>query len=77
MKNCLHNIIFIVLAFYSCSENNNQVDDMTFQSETELMEKVQRDVFKYFWDYSHPNSKLSRERLHENNLSFDQTCVFH
>lgn len=48
---------------------------MTFQSETELMEKVQRDVFKYFWDYSHPNSKLSRERLHENNLSFDQNTV--
>ena len=39
------------------------------------MQTVLKDVFKYFWDYAHINSKLSRERLHENDLSFDSNTV--
>lgn len=32
-------------------------------SDDELFEKVQRAAFGYFWDYAHPVSGLSRERL--------------
>ena len=39
------------------------------------MQTVLKDVFKYFWDYAHINSKLSRERLHENDLSFESNTV--
>jgi len=41
----------------------------------ELMQTVQEDVYEYFWDYTHTNSKLSRERIHENDLSFDANTV--
>lgn len=34
-------------------------------SDTELMELVQRQTFKYFWDFGHPVSGLSRERSNE------------
>ena len=75
MKNYLPNIIFLTLVFFSCSENKNQIEEISIKSDTELMEKTQRDVFKYFWDYAHPKSRLSRERLHENDLSFDQNTI--
>ena len=41
----------------------------------ELMQTVQEDVYEYFWDYTHTNSKSSRERIHENDLSFDANTV--
>jgi hypothetical protein len=31
-------------------------------SDNELLDKVQRQTFKYFWDYGHPVSGLARER---------------
>lgn len=31
-------------------------------SDEELMEMVQRQTFRYFWDYAHPTSGLARER---------------
>lgn len=44
-------------------------------SDADLMDTLQKDVFKYFWDYTHPNSKLSRERIHEDNISFDENTI--
>ncbi|MBR6457031.1 MAG: hypothetical protein IKS71_00400, partial [Bacteroidales bacterium] len=32
-------------------------------SDDELFDKVQKQTFKYFWDYAHPTSGLARERL--------------
>ena len=76
MKN-LHFLLTLIL--FSCSSDDIKVDSIpdtepiTMQPATDmgLMQTVQKDVFKYFWDYTHTNSKLSRERLHENDLSFD------
>jgi hypothetical protein len=31
-------------------------------SDEELLETVQRQTFRYFWHYSHPNSGMARER---------------
>ena len=36
-------------------------------STEELLTKVQQQTFKYFWDYAHPVSGLSRERLGSGN----------
>ena len=75
--------LYSILLFISCSSDDIKVDSipdtepiaMQPATDMELMQTVQEDVFKYFWDYSHTNSKLSRERLHENDLSFDANTV--
>ena len=36
-------------------------------SDEELLTLVQRETFKYFWDYGHPTSGLARERLNSDN----------
>lgn len=42
---------------------------------SELLEKVQKDVLKYFWDNTHPTSKLTKERIHVNNLELHKDMV--
>lgn len=37
-------------------------------TDEQLMDRVQKDALKYFWDYAEPNSKLGRERYHEDNI---------
>ena len=37
-------------------------------SDEQLMDQVQRETLKYFWDFAEPNSKLGRERYHEDNI---------
>ncbi|MCY1692776.1 hypothetical protein OVA29_21940 [Exiguobacterium sp. SL14] len=37
-------------------------------TDEQLMDKVQKDALKYFWDYAEPNSMLGRERYHEDNI---------
>ena len=68
-------LILLCLVFFSCSKDINYSNETLDQSHVYLMKKLQKDVFKYFWDYAHPNSKLARERIHENNISFDKNIV--
>lgn len=87
MKIHLKHILIFTCILSSCKNDNmdsiDNLDDMdnmpveevTLLSDTELIEKAQEDVLKYFWDYAHTNSKLARERLHENDLSFDENTV--
>ncbi len=44
-------------------------------TDSELIDTLQKDVLKYFWDYAHPVSKLSRERIHEDDLTFDENTI--
>jgi hypothetical protein len=37
-------------------------------SEEELLNKVQEQTFRYFWDFGHPNSGMARERNTSGNL---------
>ena len=37
-------------------------------SDTELLEKIQRATFGYFWDFAHPQSGMARERNTSGNL---------
>ena len=44
-------------------------------SDEALMTQVQKDVLKYFWDYSHPSAKLTKERIHIDNLELHKDMV--
>lgn len=37
-------------------------------TDNQLMDKVQSDALKYFWDFAEPHSYLGRERYHEDNI---------
>ena len=47
-------------SFTTAYSSGNKFEPM---SDEELMTLVQRQTFKYFWDYGHPVSGLARERL--------------
>lgn len=40
----------------------------TSSSDDQLMNQVQKETLKYFWDFAEPNSMLGRERYHEDNI---------
>lgn len=57
---------------FSCKNANNMVSktDVSTHSFTneQLMNKVQQDALKYFWDFAEPNSMLARERYHVDDI---------
>ena len=70
-KIVLFALLGIVLA--SCQANMAQKETKSTApvsqlSDNQLMDKVQSDALKYFWDYAEPNSLLGRERYHEDNI---------
>ena len=70
-------LFFIVSLFISCDGGSSAQQQTTKiqQTDDELMDKVQKDVIKYFWDFAETNSKLARERYHEDNPAFEQNIV--
>ncbi|HZK64963.1 MAG TPA: hypothetical protein VFC34_12505, partial [Puia sp.] len=52
----------------SLSKNRPEVSERKVLSDSALLDLVQKQTFKYFWDYAHPVSGLARER---SNKSFD------
>ncbi|MDT0643083.1 glucoamylase family protein [Zunongwangia sp. F363] len=65
--------IFTMFLLISCKEStedeDNQANDLVVNQETELsddelLEKVQKQTLKYFWDFAEPNSGMARERYH-------------
>ena len=78
--------LLIILTFcISCSscdskdDNDNIITDDNPQinpkTEEELLDLVQKDAIKYFWDYAETNSKLARERYHTDDPSNDANIV--
>lgn len=78
-------IAFLVfLMFFSCSRSSISETEQPppppeqeppKYTEQELLEKVQRDVLKYFWDFAESNSYLARERYHTNNPGLDANTI--
>ncbi len=70
-------ILFFTLALQACDKKENpvEIEKPDPLSEQELLDKVQLDAFRYFWDYAEPNSKLARERYHISEPSFDMNVV--
>jgi hypothetical protein len=87
MKSLLYFIIFLN-AFNSCStsspESNGSAGTplpttpktpITPLTDKEVLDQVQKDAIKYFWEYAEPNSKLARERYLTNDPSFEANIV--
>ncbi|WP_089770278.1 glucoamylase family protein [Epilithonimonas hominis] len=74
MKNLLSISIISLSVLLSCK--NNQVSKTLTETkpiskkftDNQLMDKVQSDALKYFWDFAEPHSYLGRERYHEDNI---------
>lgn len=49
-------------------QNNTNIANTKNLTDTQLMDRVQRDALKYFWDFAEPNSLLGRERYHEDGI---------
>ena len=68
-------LLFLGFAFTACndtSKNNSEetspktAQDSTKLSEEALLDTVQKQTLKYFWDFAEPNSGMARERYHPN-----------
>ena len=75
MKYTLFTFFFLSFLF-SCSstspEIKNEVKPLT---DLEVLDQVQKDAIKYFWDYAEPNSKLGRERYLVDDPNFEANKV--
>ncbi|MGZ8542456.1 MAG: glucoamylase family protein [Kaistella sp.] len=73
----------IIFSYGSCSnERSPTVPDspvippqVTTFTDLQIVEMVQKDALKYFWDYAESNSKLARERYHTENPGLDANVV--
>ncbi|MBF5026213.1 glucoamylase family protein [Planobacterium oryzisoli] len=55
----------------SCQNMQNPVANhqgVEHNKEQHLMDQVQKDALKYFWDFAEPNSLLARERYHQDGV---------
>lgn len=44
-------------------------------TDEQVLDQVQKDAIKYFWDYAEPNSKLGRERYHTDDPGYEANKV--
>lgn len=77
-------IVFpLFLISCSCSNSETKVNSVVVvppvvvipKPENELLDQVEKDALKYFWDYAQTNSKLARERYHTDDTSNDANIV--
>ena len=77
--------IVLALTVWACSSSsdssssgtplNTTPENPVVYTDTELLDKVQPDALKYFWEYAETNSKLARARYHTDNPSFESNIV--
>jgi hypothetical protein len=78
MKCLVKSLIIFQFFLVSCSCSNKSGDtteEVIPLTDEQLLDKVQGDVFKYFWDYAEVNSKLARERYHTDETYVDANLV--
>jgi hypothetical protein len=73
-------IFFPLLFSCSCSDSNSSTPVVptptpSTLTDEQLLDKVQQEALKYFWEYAETNSKLARERYHTDNPSLDANLV--
>lgn len=70
-------ILILLLTFLACSSNDPSNATATTPvpevpetplTDEELIDLVQRQTFKYFWDFAEPNSGMARERYHPDGV---------
>jgi len=86
MRKFIITTLFIGLLINSCSSEDSSPSSGTpiggntetptnNYTDAQLIEMVQKDALKYFWDYAESGSKLARERYHTDNPSQDANIV--
>lgn len=69
MKRCTIAILCVVITLTSFSQTAfNAADRLKNLSDTALLELVEKQSFRYFWDFGHPVSGMARER---SNIAYD------
>ena len=80
-------LFLFISVFNSCSTSNPDpkgegtpsptipISPIVTLTDTEVMDQVQKDVIKYFWEYAETNSKLARERYHEGDPGFESNII--
>ncbi|OXA87638.1 glucoamylase family protein [Flavobacterium hercynium] len=68
-------LLLIAFTFLSCGSNTDKSKEVSKEdtvaeklSDEQLLDAVQKQTFKYFWDYAEPNSGLARERYHPDGV---------
>ncbi|OIV41751.1 glucoamylase family protein [Flavobacterium johnsoniae] len=68
-------VLFLAFTFFSCGSNAEKSKGNAEENtsgvaltDEQLIEVVQKQTFKYFWDYAEPNSGLARERYHPDGV---------
>jgi hypothetical protein len=62
MKNIIIYCISLCFVISTAAQGNSVPAEPVRLSDNELLETVQKQTFKYFWDFGHPVSGLARER---------------
>lgn len=64
-------VLLLVFTFFGCGKNADKSKSSVTENistakltDEQLLGVVQKQTFKYFWDYAEPNSGLARERFH-------------
>lgn len=55
--------------------NNPDNPDVVVLTDNEIMDLVQKETFKYFWDFANSSSGAARERYHPDNPTLNQNVV--
>ncbi|MGE8341873.1 MAG: glucoamylase family protein, partial [Flavobacterium sp.] len=69
-------VLFLAFTFFSCGSNADKSKEnvqentsgVTALTDEQILDAVQKQTFKYFWDYAEPNSGLARERYHPDGV---------
>lgn len=77
MKQILFLIAFVIfipfnIILQSCSENDKPIIEI---SDDELLDLVQKQTFKYFWDLAHPTSGMALDRSSSNTGGEESNVV--
>ena len=67
---------FLFFALQPCADVFSQVKSTKRLTDDELLTLVQHQTFKYFWDFAHPVSGLSRERTNSKRLPNNEIVTF-
>ncbi|MEO8253517.1 MAG: glucoamylase family protein [Flavobacterium sp.] len=74
-------VFLLAFIFFGCGSNSDKskenVENTTTEKITDeqLLDQVQKDAIKYFWDYAETNSKLARERYLTDDPNFEANKV--
>ena len=68
-------LLLIAFTLFGCGSNTDKSKENVVENtseakltDEELLAVVQKQTFKYFWDYAEPNSGLARERYHPDGV---------